>query len=180
MVVTWPTSHASTGWLKAVAEPNIYCAAPAHAHGLWPPPWQLCVRKSSPVPLPIPTRAAAHRHAGDLANVPCFHGLVETTRVAEHFLCRASTSTRLVAASLSSCVCTRAPLCPSQSRHRRRRTAMVETLPTFQAATGWLKTPAEENIPCAATSTFGRFVAASLPSPSQPYLSSNRGAPPCW
>ena len=68
------------------------------AHGLWLPSWQLCVRKSSPVPLPIRTRAAAHRHAGDLANVPCFYGLVETPRVAEHFLYRASTRTRLVAA----------------------------------------------------------------------------------
>ena len=37
MSVTWPTSHAARGWLKALAEENIYCAAPAHAHGLWPP-----------------------------------------------------------------------------------------------------------------------------------------------
>ena len=86
MVVTWPTPHASKGWLKTLAEENIDCAAPAHAHGLWLPPWQLCVRKSS--------------------------------------------------------------LCPSQSRRGRRRTAMVETLPTFQAARGWLKTLAEENILC--------------------------------
>eukprot|EP00964_Phaeocystis_antarctica_P077046 scaffold47727_cov69-Phaeocystis_antarctica.AAC.5 len=30
MLVTWPTSHASTGWLKAAAERNIYCAAHTH------------------------------------------------------------------------------------------------------------------------------------------------------
>ena len=31
MLVTLPTSHAATGWLKMVAEQNIDCAARAHA-----------------------------------------------------------------------------------------------------------------------------------------------------
>ena len=33
MLVTWPTSQASTGWLKALAYWNIPCATPARAHG---------------------------------------------------------------------------------------------------------------------------------------------------
>ena len=80
MWVTWPTSHAATGWLKELAELNIDCAALAHTHGLWLLPFAAVCAQELPWPLLIPTQAAAHLHAGDLANVPCFHWLVESSR----------------------------------------------------------------------------------------------------
>ena len=41
-------------------------------------------------------QAAAHPHVNDLANVPCLHGLVESSRPAEHILRRASTCDMLL------------------------------------------------------------------------------------
>ena len=40
MSVTWPTSHAATGWLKAYAKLNMDCGAPPHAHAEWVLQWQ--------------------------------------------------------------------------------------------------------------------------------------------
>ena len=38
MLVTWPTSHAPTGWLKACTAENMYCASRPHARAV-----SLCV-----------------------------------------------------------------------------------------------------------------------------------------
>ena len=50
-------------------------------------------------PLRLPARAAAHQHAGDLANVPRFHGLIESARAREHNLRGATARARRVVGS---------------------------------------------------------------------------------
>ena len=89
--------------------------------------WQPCVRKSSSVPLLIPTRAAAHRHAGDLTNVPSSHGLVEIARGGEHTL-RRHQHVQTVCGRLQPILSTIPILQP-------RRTSMLVTWPTSHALT---------------------------------------------
>jgi hypothetical protein len=58
----------------------MFCAAPPHAE--WARWWP---NETPPQPSVAPDAgSAAHRHAGDLANVPRSHGLVERVRGAEH------------------------------------------------------------------------------------------------
>jgi len=65
--------------LKPLPE-NMFCAAPPHAE--WARWWP---NETPPQPSVAPDAgSAAHRHAGDLANVPRSHGLVESVRGAEH------------------------------------------------------------------------------------------------
>ena len=108
-------------------------------------------------------RAAAHLHAGDLANVPRSHGLVEGVCEGEHALRHATTRARRFGAGFTVLKdrppandrtrgpcgrpsvakdpphsTTLAKTYSSSSQRGRRRTSMLVTLPTSHVSTGWL------------------------------------------
>ena len=141
MVVTWPTSQASTGWLKELAEENIYCAAPAHAHGLCGPHSGVCVQEPC-------DPEAGRQHTCMSVTWPTFQASTDWLKeLADwNIFCAAPAHAHGLCGPHSG-VCVQEPCDPDAGQ---RHTCMLVTWPTSQASTGWLKELAEENIYCAA------------------------------